>query len=357
MLNKKSIIVFILIFIFWVRESFEVVFPNYGGEINISLYMFNGNFDPLWHTTAEEIELDKLLYDSLCEIDDKGKIVKLLLNSSEMIGDIWYFELKQDVLFYPFKSFLSAYEIKNLLSYCKNTKNPYSYLLEEIDTIEVIDTYKFFIKLKKADESFGEKLCHPAFSIVRRWKDETNNEAIAGIGPYKIKKEDKSGVIRLIANDYYYAGKPFINAINLSSFEEINPIFNYVRGATQVLSLVGRNISNVEKTISKGEIIKCKKPLLIFMILNPLKEPTKNEYFRNWLATKLDRDELLKSIFDNRGEPIYTLFMGKKGINKQIQKHNISKEEGRGIKIDLLVLSGDIVSYKVAERLQAVLIA
>lgn len=356
--RDKIVFIFIIMLLGLANDAEEIVFPNYGGEINISLSSLPEELDPIWHIRPETIEIDKLIYDSLCEINDDSRIVNLLLNKAEMVGNIWYFDLKEDIAFHPFRSFLSSYDVKNSLLYCKQSKNPYSYLLDKVESIEVIDTYKLLIKLKKMEPNFLELLCHPSFSIVRRWSNELNDNAIAGIGSFKIRVNSLPDSIGLISNEYYYAGKPFIDAINILSSDKVNPAFYYRAGIVQILSLWGHKTFNIGKTLQLENVVKARDPLLVFLLLNPSKGSTQSKNFRRWLVDKLDKNDLLKGLFDNKGKVISNLFSnGRLPVNK-VKRYNSGIDfQERNEKISILILKKDIVAYKIAERIQAVLIS
>ncbi len=352
----KKIILFLLIFLGLISDSYEVIFPKYGGNLNINVSSLPVILDPIWQMQFEEEEIERLIYDPLCELNEDDEVIMLLLSSAEMVGNIWYFELKQDIEYYPFRSYLSSYDVKNSLLYCKNELNLYSYLLSNIELIEVIDANKFFVKLKKVDQNFLKKLCHPAFSIVRRWKNELGNESIAGIGSYYVKEESLPNSIVLVSNEYYYGGRAFIDRINISLYDKVNPVFKYKMGFVHILSLWGGKILNIEKVISLDKLIKAKKPLLVFCILNPLKGLTKSEDFREWFASKLDSTDILRNMFDNRGDIIFSLFSGNNNDIKIKSNMKLKEIKSDERSISMLVLNRDYVSIKMAERIQAILI-
>lgn len=354
----KVVLIIFIILLGLVNNAEEIVFPNYGGEINISLSSLPEELDPIWHIRPEVIEIDELIYDSLCEINDEGKVVNLLLNKAEMVGNIWYFDLKEDIMFYPFLSFLSSYDVKNSLLYCKESRNPYSYLLNKIESIEAIDTYKFLIKLNEVEPNFLELLCHPSFSIVRRWKNEVNDNAIAGIGSFKNKVHSLPDFIGLTSNEYYYEGKPFIDGINILSSDKVNPVFYYRAGMVQVLSLWGHKTFNIGKTIQLENVVKAKNPLIVFLLLNPTKGETGNKNFRKWLVDKLDKNDLLKGLFDNKGKVVSYIFSNGRLAEKEVKGYNSKIDfQKRNEKISILILRKDIILSKIAERIQAILIS
>jgi MarR-like DNA-binding transcriptional regulator SgrR of sgrS sRNA len=335
-----------------ITMAYAVIFPEYGGKITVFNSYLPSGIDPLWHISSEELELDGLLYDTLCSVERDGNVSLMLLKSAFMEGNVWHFELRPDLYFSSHKAALSSYDVKNTILKLKNTLFAYHRFYENITMVTELDALNFSIELKQPDPLFLQKLCHPSSAIARRWNNAQNEEEIMGSGPFRIKENHLPESLTLEANESYYKGKPFVQEITFISSSKVNPIFYFKSGSFQLLSLWGSRIAGIDELISSSNLIESKPPVLMFLLINPTLFPTSEITFRNWIGSKVNRAEMLQSLFNNRGQAITSLFSNT-GVekNKRYTRVNYTGE------ILVIALKRDVLSSLVAERIQAILIS
>jgi len=330
---------------------YDRIFINYGGKLVVHNGYLPRDINPLWHIRIEEFEIDKLIYNSLCDLDRDGNPNFSLLEDAYLEGNVWYFKIKKDIFFSSSKATLTSYDVKDSLEYLKNSSNPYNFIYKNIRDIKVIDSLNFLIEINQPDSLFLLKLCHPAASIFRKWKKANGGFNFLGTGPFKIINKDLPYSLNLIANENYYNGMPFIDNVTFYSSLKMNPLFYFKMGSVDVISLYQNKIISTED-LSNYPILRIEKPILSFLLLNPKRIPTSNTDFRNWLYSQIDKKGFLNSLFNGKGnivDALFTDYQSNNNNNGTIPKFYET--------LIIVVLDNDFISKSIAERLQALLIA
>lgn len=342
------LIIFIVLLLNYI--VYDAIFINYGGKLVIHNGYLPKDINPLWHIRIEEFEIDKLIYNSLCDLDADGNINFSLLENAYLEGNTWYFRIKKDIYFSSSKATLTSYDVKNSLEYLKNSSNPYNFIYRNIRDIKIIDSLNFLIEINQPDSSFLLKLCHPSASIFRKWKKANEGYDFLGIGPFKIINKDLPYSLNLAANANYYDGMPFIDDVIFYSSLKMNPLFYLKMGLVDIISLYQNKITSSED-LSNYPILRIEKPLFTFLLLNPKVKPTSDSEFRAWLYSQVDKKGFLKSLFNGKGKVINALFTDYE-LN---YKNNVPFPKSYEPLI-IIVLDNDFISKSIAERLQAILI-
>ena len=350
-MTTKLAICAIIVFFLSISIAYEIMYTEYGGKITIYNAYLPIDMDPVWHIKNDELDMDKLLYDTLCRIDEAGNISLMLLKNASMEGNVWHFELYPNIYF-AHKAALSSYDVGNSLMHIKDSPNPYSIMFKDIKSISELNALNLSVELNQPDALFLQKLCHPSASVVRRWKNMKGEEEIMGTGPFRIKENKLPESITLQANEFYYKGKPFLNEITFISSTKVNPMFYFKSGAVHLLSLWGNRLTAMNEIIASSIILEAKPPVHLFLLLNPQSNPTSDLKFRNWFERKINQAEILQSLFNNRGQVIKNLFSG----TPKEKNHSAVKANHTG-EISILALKRDLLSSLIAERIQAILIA
>ena len=173
--------------------------------------LFPETINPILNKDKSVVYIMNLIYDGLFEIDkdynveprlvekysvsSDGKSIKITLNSNAKWHD---------------NNNVTSSDISYTIDLIKKTSDsPYVSLVENIQSINILDSKSFTIKLKENDPFILDKLTFPIVSkknmsglSTSEMKEYKNN--FVGNGPYKIKKYEDRQYIILERNEDYF---------------------------------------------------------------------------------------------------------------------------------------------------------
>lgn len=216
------------------------IFPLQQAQIN--------SFDPVDAYHAGHIHMVKQLYDTLADVDLKGKTVPSLATSWETTdGTLWTFHLRENVLFFEDSCFgdkserlLSADDVKYTferllakdskslgVSYFNNILGFDKFRAGEASSLEgvnVIDKNTIVFRLVKPAYNFPNLLTLPYTCVVKKKAVDAYGEKFklhpVGTGPFTLTSFEANQKIVLAKNKSYWeveAGKqlPFVDGVTI----------------------------------------------------------------------------------------------------------------------------------------------
>ncbi|MFH1644961.1 MAG: peptide-binding protein [Candidatus Omnitrophota bacterium] len=173
---------------------------------------------PIVATDSASHSVSGLIYNGLIKYDENLRVVGDLAESwkIEDNGKTIIFKLRKDVLWHDGTPF-TARDVK--FTYNKLTDpsvhTPYSGDFLKVNSLEIVDNYVIKVSYK---EPFAPALSSWSMSIIPEHilqNEDLNNTEYSrkpiGTGPYKFKRWKSGQRIDLVANPYYFDGRPFIS--------------------------------------------------------------------------------------------------------------------------------------------------
>lgn len=176
--------------------------PHYGGTVRVMVQHKLMSLDPGVEIEypADREKLASLIFETLTEIDGQGKLHPRLAASwqSDAGQRVWQFQLRA-ASFHDGSAVTAAIVVANLKAAMPEWKlAPNGKLALTIET-------------PSATPHLPELLSLSRFSIVKRLP----NNALAGSGPYKLAEWQAGEHALVSANDDYWGGRPFVDAIDI----------------------------------------------------------------------------------------------------------------------------------------------
>ena len=221
------------------EESEIDVGPEYGGELIVPLTRVN-TLNPLVTTDRNLYYFNKLMFESLFELDDTYKISPVLAKgySIESGGQEVKIELRDDVFWHDGVKF-TASDVKFTLDAIKYgggssifremIQKAYgasnSIELQNLVNIQVLDDYNIKVIF---NGTYGNALEGLTFPIIPMHKFTQSNKidklayekamspdnfTPIGTGPYKLVSFEKLKSVTIEANENWWKGKPYISTI------------------------------------------------------------------------------------------------------------------------------------------------
>ncbi len=264
------------------------------------------NYDtinPLMSNNKEILNIDKLIFEPLINITKDYKLEMCLATECSKISDTAYVIKIDTNKKWQDGSFLVAKDIAFTIEKLKEGKNIYSYNVEPIENIEILDTNTIRINLNKPVTFFEYNLTFPIVSnnyyIGENFYEST--KIPMGTGMYKISKLEDNNIL-LEKNDKWWNKEKQdakIEKIDIKIFTEIGELYNSFKlGNIDIFTTSNSNLENYIGTIGYA---KCEYGGREFdyLAFNCEDNILKNVEVRKAIAYGLDKTALITSVYNN----------------------------------------------------------
>jgi len=205
--------------------------PQYGGTIRVGVFEEPSSVNVLskerwinYMTTAQ-------VYDTLFTFDSNFDIVPRLVTKYEVSPDskTWTFQIVKNATFHDGKPLTTA-DLKFTIEYLQ--KYQYGWLkiyVNDIASVETPDAYTAVLRYKRPYTKAQYDFSSYSVQIMPQhiWKDipgETaltyTNIPMVGSGPWKFDEYKTGQYIRFVANDKYWAGRPYLDTMIWQFFND-----------------------------------------------------------------------------------------------------------------------------------------
>jgi peptide/nickel transport system substrate-binding protein len=213
----------------------------------------------------------------------------------------YIFNLRKDVFFHdssPFNASSVKFSLERTIEMDQGT----AYILNAIDKIEVLETYKVKITLREEFSPFLQVLAHPAASIVSQDAVEKSGDGFdtnpVGTGPFQFDHWTKGKELVLKANKEYFRGPPSLETVVfkvlLESSERLLQITN--GGIDADLGSTGITLADFASLERNPDVHVYKRAgvSVEFLALNLQKPPLNDTRVREAIAYAINYDAIIE---------------------------------------------------------------
>lgn len=323
--------------------------PAYGGEYIEGIVGQPQHLNPVISSSnSTDDDLSQIIYSSLLKYDGQGGLVNDLAESYEISDDktVYTFHLRKDVLWHDGQN-LTAQDVLFTVNLITDPayKSPLRYNWQGIET-SLIDDYTIIFKI---GSPYVGLLNNLTFGILPKhiWEPisadqfhlaDINLEPI-GSGPYKYNsfQKDSGGNIisyKLVANPNYYQGKPYISKMTFNFYPDDDSILKAYnkKEIMGISNLAPQKISQI-KLLQSTVLHKLSIPRYFAIFFNQTKSvPLAADEVREALSYATNRQEIMSSVLDGNGEPIYSpILPGMIGYSDGLEKREFDLERANKI--------------------------
>ena len=203
--------------------------PKEGGTMVISLGTDVPIFDSVYASGIPNLGIIHLVSEGLTRIDPEGgdpKVLPVLAESWEQSGETWTFKLREGVMFHdgtPFNAEAVKCNIERMLN--PDTGALAASAFRVIDSVEVVDEYTINIITNGPFAALPAQLAYSPMAInsptqVQALGNEDYHTAPMGTGPFKFVHHIKGQEVLVEANEDYWGGAPYLDAIAMRPIPE-----------------------------------------------------------------------------------------------------------------------------------------
>lgn len=266
------------------------------------------SMDPHQGKETPAVEVTDQIFDTLTVVDAAtGELQPLIAESWDQTSDTSYrFKIRQGIKFHD-GSELTAEDVKFSLERAINSA-AVSYVVDFIDTVEVVDDYTVDVNLDAPYAPALRNLSVPFTAIVPKAAVEADEEAFKlnpiGCGPYKFVEWNQGDSVKLEAFDDYFGGVPATKNLVMKVIPEAaqRTIALETGEIDLAYDILPNDISKIEEN---PELALYDAPSLTcyYVSMNMNKEPFNNEKVREAINLAIDRELLVETIACGAGQP------------------------------------------------------
>jgi peptide/nickel transport system substrate-binding protein len=305
------------------------------------------SLDPANTTDMDSIKVTVNIFETLVKYETEGKelIPGLAVNwRSSEDGLTWTFNLRQGVKFHD-NTIFDAHAVVFNFERWMNTSNPYhdgefsywNYVFGGfpgfIKSVAALSDYAVEIKLTKPYAPFLSTLTMPVFGIqspdaIRKYGSEVYKHPV-GTGPFCFKSWESNENILLVRNKAYWNVPSKLDEVE---FKVISSSKDRLEQLKQGIILIADNLGpdDTNEIQNDSNLQLFLRPCfnIGYMAINNEKPPFDNRQVRSAMSYAINKDELIKDVFNNIAKPAKTLIPPVLwGFNESIEpsEYNVEK--------------------------------
>ena len=253
--------------------------PRYGGTVNIETRTE-------WDNANNPARA--LVYETLTNVDDAGRIIPplRLLGVTGGCARHWQFFIRRNVRFHDGTSLTATTVVDALTSHdCDGC--PWRAIRALPDSV--------MIEFSEPRPNFPVELALQRYALV------LPNSQNVGTGAFKVT-EQRSGVVVLATNDEYWQGRPFLNAVEVTTGRaERDQVMDLEVGRADVIEVGAAQLRRIQQ--QRVRVTSTRPADLIALRIRTRKPALQDSRGREAIAASIDRNILIqKVIFQGEGE-------------------------------------------------------
>ena len=272
-----------------------------GGTLKIGLSSDEGTLNPYTYKTETGIDLVRLVYDPLFQIDKNLVAKPWLVKSFSLSPDklLLTMKLHENVKWHDGKPLTSA-DVKFTYDYIKKyPKSRFTNPAKNILATEAPDPYTVTMKFQKyLPDMFSRPLADMPILPKHIWEKIDNPDAstvTVGSGAFMLTDVKPGEMYRMKANKNFFLGAPDVDEIVIPLIKDTTALFTAMKAGS--LDITTRNLSpELIKDFSADKRLKVSKGsgfATTMVYFNNERPPFNRKEFRQALAYAIDRQEIV----------------------------------------------------------------
>ena len=265
------------------------------------------NFDtinPLLSNNKEVLNIGRLIFEPLITINQNYQAELCLASECSKTSPTSYVIKIDNKKKWQDGSSLISKDIQFTIDRLKEGKSAYSYNVERVESVEILDESTVKINLFEEIPFFEYNLTFPIMSNNYYLGEDFNNSSKIpiGTGMFKISEIDGSNV-KLSKNEKWWnidKVNPKVEKISIKLYSEIGELYNSFKlGNIDLFTSSNLNLQNYIGTIGYKKI-EFKGRQFDYLAFNCQDKILKNAEVRKAILSSIDKNNIVSSIYNNQ---------------------------------------------------------
>ena len=304
-------------------------------EIKTTLSMDIDSLNPYKMVSSGTEEVMLNVFEGLLMPNSNGELIPAIAENYEISEDGLYytFKIREGIKFHNG----NPLDIKDVEFSLKRMSGKDGYplasaLLEEIESIEILDGNRIQLKIKEANSAFIFALTE---AIVPDENADNLDKTPIGTGPFKVSEYSREQQLVLEKFNDYWGEKAQVDRVKLYVVPNNETAFlKLLSGEINMLSKVDSKRVNELKDFNN---ISAPQNTVQIFALNNIKEPFNDERVRKAINLAINKDEIIKGVMGGDGTKLET---NMSPVMKKYCIENINEEQNLEMARNLLKESG-----------------
>ncbi|NDI35070.1 ABC transporter substrate-binding protein [Chengkuizengella sediminis] len=292
--------------------------PQYGGTLIMGSIGAPTLFNPLYSTDTASSDIEDLIFSGPVSSDTSFEVEYDLAKDIQTSEDglTYTVILRDDVTFHDGEPMTAddlvfTYSIPISEEYVGERASNF----EMIDTITKIDEYTVEFRLKQKDATFlPTTLSYDILPehilkdvpIADLGENEFNTKTPIGTGPFKFEEWKDGQYVKVVRNDDYYQGKPYLDAIIYKIVPDANALIAQLQAGDvdYFPGVPGSDIATVKEWATEAGV-KIESGLSLaytYLGYNQKNELFQDKKVRQALTHAIDREGIILGVLNGDGE-------------------------------------------------------
>jgi peptide/nickel transport system substrate-binding protein len=283
-----------------------------GGTLTFATGADPDSLDPQNTQSNPGEQVNRMMHENLVRFDAKMQLEPALAESwtSSKDGLVWTFKLRKGVKFHDGTP-CDAKAVKYFFDRVLGDEKPFkaSLYTPVVQGAETVDASTVRVSLKQPFGALLFILAHSAGAIVspaahQRWGKDLALHPV-GTGPFKFVEWVKGDHVTLERNDAYWGGPPHLDRVVVKTVREdqARVLMLESGGADLIVNIPTEEIPRLRKdprlTIESSPTARA-----LFIVINVKKKPFDDVRIRRALNYAVDRDAIVKELFQNNAQVV-----------------------------------------------------
>ncbi|NBI28523.1 peptide-binding protein [Chengkuizengella marina] len=292
--------------------------PQYGGTLIMGSIGAPTLFNPLYSTDTASSDIEGLIYSAPVSSDTSFEVEYDLASDIQTTEDglTYTVTLRDDVKFHDGEQLTAddlvfTYSIPISEDYVGERASSF----EMIDTITKIDEYTVEFKLKQKDATFLPTTL--SYEILPEHilkdvpigdlgEDDFNTKTPIGSGPFKFEEWKDGQYVKVVRNDDYFQGKPYLDAIIYKIVPDANALIAQLQAGDvdYFPGVPGSDIETVKEWAPEAGV-KIESGLSLaytYLGYNQKNELFQDKQVRQALTHAINREAIIDGVLNGDGE-------------------------------------------------------
>lgn len=273
-------------------------------EIRLAIAEFD-TINPILSNNKNVQEVSKLIYDPLVTLTSDYKAEPCLATEwAKQSGNSYLIKLRENVKWSDGQRF-TAEDVKYTIDRLKDTPSIYSYNVQYVTSLDIVDDYTVRINLDHEVPFFEYNLTFPILSKDyyegEDFVNTSKNSAPTCTGKYKISKVESSCITLEKNTNWWNKGTDLsLEKITVNLYSSIGELYNsFKMGGIDLISTTNENYQEYIGTIGYNSK-EMKGREHSFLVLNTSNYFLSKQEVRKAISYSIDKENIVSSVINNK---------------------------------------------------------